>query len=440
MQTTNKTAIVAAIAGNAMEWYDFTVFALMTPVIKTLFFPVDPKVPGSEINALLLTTALFGTGFFMRPVGGLVLGYFGDIKGRKAAMTLGMALMALSVALLALTPTYATAGLAAPFIVLIARLLQGFSVGGEFGTSTAYLIEAAPPGRTGLFGSWQIGGQLIANALGATLGAGITLVFTPEQLNAGAWRIPFIVGLAIVPILFVMRAKIIEPEASSRIRAATHREGFAAALRYPGRNYLIGMGMVVASAVSFYITFGYTVTYAKEVLKLPLMQSYLVQLIAAVVMIVVVPLAGAVSDRYPRKPLLLVSLIGYFVLLYPLYAWVIAAPSIGKLLVCQIVIGCFGAFFLGVYCTTLVELFPVRIRSTSLSIVNNVAVLIFGGFAQFFVTWLIALTGSPLAPIFYVMIGVGLGLIAVIAMRGDPREIVVETPVPATLPLRTPND
>jgi len=423
MQTKSRTAMVAAVAGNAMEWYDFTVFALMTPVIKNLFFPVDPKIPGSELNALLLTTALFGTGFFMRPVGGLVLGYFGDRHGRKAAMTLGMALMGLSVALLALTPTYATAGFVAPLIVLVARLLQGFSVGGEFGTSTAYLIEAAPAGRTGFFGSWQIAGQLMANALGATLGAGITIIFTQEQINAGAWRIPFIVGLLIVPILFVMRAKLVAPEPLTRVKSADHSDRFMTALKHPGRNYLIGMGMVVASAVSFYVTFGYTVTYAKEVLKLPLMQSFLVQLIAAVVMTIVVPIAGAVADRYPRKPLLLVSLAGYFLLLYPLYAWVVAAPSIGRLLVCQVVIGCFSAFFLGVYCTTLVELFPVRVRSTSLSIVNNVAVLISGGFAQFFVTWLITLTNSPLAPIFYVMIGVGLGLVSVIAMRGDPRQV-----------------
>jgi len=419
MQTTNRSAIVAAIAGNAMEWYDFTIFALMTPVIKSLFFPVDLKIPGSEINALLLTTALFGAGFVMRPIGGLVLGYYGDRKGRKAAMTLGMGLMALAVALLSLTPTYATVGAAAPLIVLVARLLQGFSVGGEFGTSTAYLIEAAPPGRTGYYGSWQITGQLMANALGATLGACLTLMFTQEQLTAGAWRIPFLVGLAIIPILLIMRARLVEPDALRKDKAAAPTAKFTGELRRPGRNYLIGMGMVVASAVSFYVTFGYTVTYAKEVLKLPLMQSFLVQMIAALVMIVVVPIAGAISDRYPRKPLLLVSLIGYFVSLYPLYSWVIAAPSITRLLVCQVVIACFGAFFLGVYCTTLVELFPVRIRSTSLSIVNNVAVLISGGFAQFFVTWLIVLTASPLAPIFYVMIGVGLGLISVIAMRPE---------------------
>jgi len=332
-------------------------------------------------------------------------------------MTLGMALMALAVAMLALAPTYATAGIAAPLIVLVARLLQGFSVGGEFGTSTAYLIEAAPPGRTGFYGSWQITGQLMANVLGATLGAGLTLLFTQQQLIAGAWRIPFFVGLAIVPILLYMRARLVEPDALRKDRATAQKAAFANDLKSPGRNYLIGMGMVVASAVSFYVTFGYTVTYAKEVLKLPLMQSFLVQMIAAIVMVIVVPIAGAVSDRYPRKPLLLVSLIGYFVSLYPLYSWVIAEPTILKLLVAQVVIGFFSAFFLGVYCTTLVELFPVRIRSTSLSIVNNVAVLISGGFAQFFVTWLIALTASPLAPIFYVTIGVGLGLISVLAMR-----------------------
>jgi len=307
----------------------------------------------------------------------------------------------------------------APLIVLLARLLQGFSVGGEFGTSTAYLIEAAPPGRTGFHGSWQIAGQLMANVLGAVLGVALTLTFTQEQLAAGAWRIPFFVGLVIVPILLYMRASVIEPEASRRSMATVHKENFIAALKNPGRNFLIGMGMVVASAVSFYVTFGYTVTYAKEVLKLPLMQSFLVQMIAAIVMVIVVPIAGAISDRYPRKPLLLVSLIGYLVSLYPLYAWVISEPSIAKLLIAQVVIGFFSAFFLGVYCTTLVELFPIRVRSTALAIVNNVAVLVFGGFAQFFVTWLIALTGSPLAPIFYVMIGVGLGLIAVIAMRPE---------------------
>ena len=414
-----RTAVAAAVAGNAMEWYDFTIFALMTPVIKSLFFPVDATVPGSEVNALLLTTALFGAGFVMRPVGGIALGLYGDRRGRKAAMTLGMALMAASVALIACAPTFATAGRLAPLIVLVSRLLQGFSVGGEFGTSTAFLIEIAPPGRTGFFGSWQIASQLMANVLGATLGAALTALFTPGQLAAGAWRIPFLVGLAIVPALLVLRRRVEEP-ASLRDKSSSRGE-LLGDLRQWGGTALIGMGMVSASAVSFYVTFGYTVTYAKDVLKLPLAQSFIVQMAAAAVMVVVVPLAGALADRAARKPLLVVSLGGYLVVLYPLYAWVTATPSIARLLVAQVVVALFSAVFLGVYCTTLVELFPVRIRATALSIVNNVAVLVFGGFAQFFVTWLIALTGSPLAPVVYVMIGVALGLVAALALPRDTR-------------------
>ncbi|WP_118179996.1 MFS transporter [Paraburkholderia phosphatilytica] len=421
-QSSKSRGAIAAVLGNAMEWYDFTVFAVMTPVISKLFFPVNPALPGSDLNAILLTTALFGAGFFMRPVGGVLLGIYGDRRGRKAAMTLGMLLMALSVLLITFAPTYASAGFAAPFIILIARLLQGFSVGGEFGTSTAFLIELAPPGRAGFFGSWQITGQLMAQVLGAALGMVVTLAFTPAQQAAGAWRIPFAVGLVIVPITLYMRRSVMESAAFTQMltHAKTRSQALAAELKEPGRKYLIGMGMVVASAVSFYVTFGYTVTYAKQVLKLPVSQSFMVQMIAAIVMLIVVPIAGAASDRYDRKRLLLWSLGLYLVTLYPLYTWVTAEPSIGRLLFTQVVAGVFSATFLGVYCTTLAELYPVRIRATSLAIVNNVAVLIFGGFAQFFVTWLIKLTGSPLAPVMYVMIGLSLGLIAVICMKREP--------------------
>jgi MFS family permease len=338
-------------------------------------------------------------------------------------MTLGMFLMAVSVLMITFAPTYASAGVAAPLIVLIARLLQGFSVGGEFGTSTAFLIELAPPGRTGFFGSWQMTGQLMATVLGAALGMLVTQVFTPEQQAAGAWRIPFAVGLVIVPIALYMRRNVMESDAFTQVltRAKSRSTTMGADLRQPGLNYLIGMGMVVASAVSFYVTFGYTVTYAKQVLKLPLAQSFMVQMIAAIVMLIVVPIAGAASDRFDRKRLLLVSLGAYLVTLYPLYTWVTAAPSIERLLLTQVVAGVFSATFLGVYCTTLAELYPVRLRATSLAIVNNVAVLIFGGFAQFFVTWLIKLTGSPLAPVMYVMIGLTLGFISVLFLKREPR-------------------
>jgi MFS transporter, MHS family, proline/betaine transporter len=411
-----QPVIAAAVLANAMEWFDFTIFAAMTPIISKLFFPAAHGTEGADLNAILLTTALFGAGFFMRPVGGVLLGLYGDTYGRKAAMTLGMGIMALAAAIMTFAPTYATAGLAAPFLMLVARLLQGFSIGGEFGTSTAFLIELAPPNRTGFYGSWQMSGQLMSTMLGAALGLVVTQAFTPEQQLAGAWRIPFAVGLLIAPLTVYLRRHARETYA--RIHAAPQALATDATTVKRGlSDYLIGMGMVVASTVSFYVTFGYTVTYAKQVLKLPVAESFMVQMIAAIVMLIVTPIAGALSDRYDRKTLLVASLSAYLVAIYPLYAWVVAAPSVPRLLVTQVVIGVTSATFLGVYCTTLAEMFPKRSRATSLAVVNNVVVLIFGGFAQTFVTWLIVLTGSPLAPVLYVMIGVALSLVAVMALK-----------------------
>jgi MFS family permease len=242
------------------------------------------------------------------------------------------------------------------------------------------------------------------------------LFFPPGHGAAGAWRIPFAVGLLIAPLTIYLRRHASETYA--RIHAAPlARATETAAIKRGLPDYLIGMGMVVASTVTFYVTFGYTVTYAKQVLKLPVAESFMVQMIAAIVMLIVTPIAGALSDRYDRKTLLVASLGAYLVAIYPLYAWVVAAPSVSRLLVTQIVIGVLSASFLGVYCTTLAEMFPKRSRATSLAVVNNVVVLIVGGFAQTFVTWLIALTGSPLAPVFYVMIGVALSLVAALALK-----------------------
>jgi MFS transporter, MHS family, proline/betaine transporter len=415
----SKKQMIAAVLGNSMEWYDFMIFAFMTPIISRLFFPTGAGV--NPLNATLLTTALFGAGFVMRPIGGIVLGIYADRKGRKAAMTLGMSVMTVSVVLMTLAPTYATAGVAAPLIVLLSRLLQGFSVGGEFGTSTAFLIELAPKGKSGFFGSWQIAGQLLAQVLGASLGMVLTLSCSPEQMNAGAWRIPFAIGLLIIPITLYMRRNLVESHA---FKAACAKRSLTENVqREKGtiKSYLIGMGMVAASAVSFYVTFGYTATYAKEVLRLPMTESFMVQMIAAIAMLIVVPIAGAASDRFDRKRLLLASLGGYLVVLYPLYSWVTSNPSIQRLLLAQLVAGILSAIFLGVYCTVLVELYAVRTRATALSIVNNVSVMIFGGFSQFFVTWLLKLTSSPLAPIFYVMVGLAIGLIAVLSMPSSIR-------------------
>jgi MFS family permease len=424
MQTTavKKKSILAAVIGNALEWYDFLAFAFMTPIVAKLFFPNNPADPDNNINQILLTTAVFGVGFFMRPVGGIVLGLYGDRKGRKAAMVMVTGLMAVAIALITFAPTYAAVGIAAPLFIVLARLLQGFAAGGEFGTSTALLIEMAPPGKRGFYGSWQMTGQMIALLLGAAAGTLITEIFTQAQIMAWAWRIPFALGLLIVPVAIYIRRNVEEPETFREMKAAqaagTVREAtLGEMLRNHMRETLVGMGLVVTLTVSIYITFTYLTTFSTVTLKLPLRDTFLVQMASAAFMIVLMPLWGAISDRVGRRPLMIGSLIGYLLVLYPAYSWLTSEPSITRLLVAQLSICVFVSVYFGVFSTVIAELFPANVRSLGMSLAYNIAVMIFGGFAQFIVTWLIRATGSPMAPAYYVMFGVVVGLVAAFFIR-----------------------
>ena len=434
MQTnavSKKKSILAAVIGNALEWYDFLAFAFMTPIVAKLFFPNNPADPDNNINQILLTTAVFGVGFFMRPVGGIVLGLYGDRKGRKAAMVMVTGLMAVAIALITFAPTYAAVGIAAPLFIVLARLLQGFAAGGEFGTSTALLIEMAPPGRRGFYGSWQMTGQMIALLLGAAAGTLITEVFTQAQIMAWAWRLPFAFGLLIVPVAIYIRRNVEEPEAFVRMKAAqaagTVRQAtLGEMLKNHLRETLVGMGLVVTLTVSIYITFTYLTTFSTVTLKLPLRDTFLVQMASAAFMIVLMPLMGAWSDRIGRRPLMIGSLIGYLLVLYPAYAWLTAEPSIMRLLVAQLSICVFVSVYFGVFSTVIAELFPANVRSLGMSLAYNIAVMIFGGFAQFIVTWLIRATGSPMAPAYYVMFGVVVGLVAACFIRDRTHDVSVQ--------------
>ena len=421
-QAVPKRNILAAVIGNALEWYDFLVFAFMTPIVAKLFFPSNPADPSDNINQILLTTAVFGVGFFMRPVGGIILGLYGDRKGRKAAIVMVTGLMAVAIALITLAPTYAAVGLLAPMFIVMARLLQGFAAGGEFGTSTALLIELAPAGKRGFYGSWQMTGQMTALLLGAAVGTLITDIFTQQELMEWAWRLPFAFGLLIVPVAIYIRRNVEEPEAFKQLKAAqaagtVKQIGVLEMLRTYRRETLVGMGLVVTCTVSIYITFTYLVTFSTVTLKLPLHDTFLVQMAGAALMVVLMPFMGAWSDRIGRRPLLIGSLLGYMVVLLPLYAWLTDEPSISKLLIVQVIISLFVAAFFGVFSTVMAEMFPADVRSVGMSMAYNVAVMIFGGFAQFIVTWLIRTTGSPMSPAYYVMFGVALGLVAAFFVR-----------------------
>ena len=409
--------IIAAVVGNALEWYDFVVYGFMTVIISRLFFPSD-----SDYGSLLIAMATFGVGFFMRPVGGLLIGIYADRRGRKAAMQLIILLMTVAIAMIAFSPPYSAIGAAAPVIIVLARLLQGAATGGEFASATAFLIESSPAHRRGFFGSLQMVGQSVAALGGAAAGMLVTQGLTPEQVDSWGWRLPFIFGLLIGPVGWWMCRHLDETEAFVE---ASHddaqRVGFGALLREHSREVLVSFGLVLSSTIMFYVVLIYMPTYAKTQLNIPLNDAFTAQVAGLLCLTVLVPLFGALSDRIGRRPVLLLASFLYLVLPYPLMGWVLAEPTISRLAVMQVVLCSAIAVGFGAISTALAEQFPVRQRSTGLALSYNVAVMLFGGFAQLIVTWLIAVTGSPLAPSYYVMFGALVGLLAAwfLAERGD---------------------
>src|SRR5580698_7304245 len=251
--------IAAAVIGNALEWYDFIVFGFFAVIISRLFFPTD-----SQYASLLFTTATFGVGFFMRPVGGILIGIYADRQGRKAALLVVIASMTVAIALIAFAPTYAAIGIGAPLIIVVARLLQGFSAGGEFASATAFLIESAPAGRRGFYGSWQMVGQGLAVLIGAILGAIITKTLSPEAIDGWGWRIPFLFGLVIGPVGLYIRSSLTETPAFLESERAPQGRALASHVK----QILVCFGIIVSGTISFYVILVYIPTFARTQLQL----------------------------------------------------------------------------------------------------------------------------------------------------------------------------
>ncbi|MFM0069692.1 MFS transporter [Paraburkholderia sediminicola] len=409
----NTRAVVAAVIGNALEWYDFTVFGFLTVVIAQLFFPA-----GNDYSSMLLTTATFGVAFVMRPIGGIVLGLYADRAGRKAALSLVIALMTLGILLLAIAPPYSAIGIGAPLMIVLGRLLQGFSAGGEFGSSTALLIEAAPFSKRGFYGSLQMASQAAALLLGAVVGALITHGLSHEALKSWGWRVPFILGLIIGPIGFYIRRHLSDSEAFLLAQKTARRATLGEVFRSHSRDVLCGLGAVIALTVTIYVLISYLPTFAVKQLKLPYAQSFYAVIVGNLLLTVLSPLTGAWSDRIGRKGLSLWSLVLTLVIIYPLFAWLAAEPSVSKLILVQALLSIALSGYYGPFGALIAELFPANVRSIGLSLAYNVAVMLFGGFGPFVVTWLINTTGSPLAPTYYVMGGLALSIVAVACIPG----------------------
>jgi MHS family citrate/tricarballylate:H+ symporter-like MFS transporter len=407
-------SVVRVASGNFLEMYDFFVFGYYASAIGKIFFP-----SGSEFAQLMSALATFGAGFLMRPLGAIVLGGYIDRHGRRAGLLLTLGLMAFGTLTIALVPGFATLGTLAPVIVVIGRLVQGFSAGVELGGVSVYLAEIATPGHKGFYVSWQSGSQQVAVIFVALLGVLLSRILPPDAMNEWGWRIPFLIGCLIVPLLFLLRRQMQETEAFAARIQHTHRPTPREIFRSVAENWqivLIGMMMVTMTTVSFYFITAYTPTFGKEVLKLSSMASLLVTLCVGASNLVWLPVMGAVSDRVGRKPLLIVFTVLMLVTAYPALSWLASEPSFGGLLAVELWLSFLYGSYNGAMVVALTEIMPVEVRTAGFSLAYSLATAIFGGFTPAVATYLFHATDNRAVAglwlMFAAVCGLGAALVA----------------------------
>jgi len=423
--------IAAVVIGNALEFYDFLIYTFFSIQIGHAFFPTE-----SAYGSLMLSLATFGAGFLTRPIGAIVIGNFADRVGRRPAMMLCFVLIGISIVGMALIPSYATLGIAAPILAVTARMVQGFSLGGEAGSNTAYLLEAADSNRRGLIVSLQGVSQRLALIVGGVVGALLTAALSPAALDAYGWRIAFLVGAVVVPFGVWLRTHIPEtlhlpdPSAAGAVTRSS-RLGHARAHR---RVIALGLVVLAAGTIGTYIT-TYIVTFAQATLHMSARAGFLAQTGANVCAVAAALLGGWLSDRYGRRPINIWGSRVLLLVIYPMFAWIIATRSEFTLIAGMSVLGGASAFFFGSFFAALAESLPQSIRGSGFGIIYAVAITVFGGTTQLVITWLIHLTGSAMAPAWYWMGAAALGQIALMLMsESAPVRSAVSTPVSAMSP------
>lgn len=400
--------IVAASLGNALEFYEILVYGYFAVTVSHAFFPA-----ASPTVSLLATYGSFGVGFLARPVGAIFLGAYGDRKGRRNALTLSITLMTLGTGLMTIMPTYGAIGLAAPVLVVVARLLQGFSVGGEFASSTTFLVEHRPK-YAGFLASWQWSSQGFAALIATGFGVALTTSMAPADLDSWGWRIPFGFGLLIGPIGFYIRSRMAETPEFLRANI-THTPVHDVVVKQWDR-LLLTTGAVIASTSSQYIIV-YMPTYAIRQLGLPASVGFAAGVAAAALQTIVVPFVGIWADKIGQSRIMIGSALLFFLTATPVFWLVAGSPSWAVLMAMVCWLGLLKSFYSGALPSLMAAVFPVETRVTGLALSYNIAVAIFGGFAPFFAASLIALTGSNLAPSYYVALAGLLSLVSVLVLR-----------------------
>lgn len=406
--------------------YDFMVFGYYASAIGRAFFP-----SGNPFVSLMLSLMTFGAGFLMRPLGAIVLGAYADHHGRRAGLMLTLGLMSVGILSIACMPGYASIGLLAPLLVLVGRLLQGFSAGMELGGVSVYLSEIATPGHKGFYVSWQSGSQQVAVMFAALVGVVLSGKLPPEKMTEWGWRVPLLLGCAIIPFLFTLRRSLQETD---EFKARKHRPSTTEILRSLAANrgiVLIGTMMVTMTTVSFYMITAYTPTFGNSVLHLANMDSLIVTLCVGASNLFWLPVMGALSDRIGRRPLLFIFTTLMLVTAYPAMLWLVHEPSFTRLLTVELWFSFLYGSYNGAMVVFLTEIMPIDVRTSGFSLAYSLATAIFGGFTPAISTYLIYRTGNRAVPGLWLSLAAACGLVAALLAR--PQNTPVEIGVVAAL-------
>jgi MFS transporter, MHS family, citrate/tricarballylate:H+ symporter len=397
--------IAAVAAGNALEFYDFLIFGFFAVQIGAVFFPVKDATTG-----LLLTLATFGVGFLTRPLGGAMIGPLGDRIGRKPAMLLSFGLMGVSVVGLALTPSYASIGVAAPILLVLFRLVQGFALGGEVGPSTAFLMEAAPAHKRAFYVSLQFATQQVATLTAGIVGVLLANLLSPEDLVAWGWRIAMLLGAAVVPLALAIRRNL--PETLPQTERASRPKLTSAQIRMA----LLTLFVLASGTIATYALININI-FATTILGLTPAQAFGAVVIGGASGAIFNPIGGWLSDRFGRKPLMIVPFGLLCLVALPCFQAMAQTRTPLVLYLAVALMASLLAMGLPAIMTQISEGLPPRARSGGIGIIYAIAIALFGGTASLVVTWLTKVTGSPLAPAVYMCGALALGVCCMFALR-----------------------
>jgi len=413
-----KRNTIGGVIGNVLEWYDFAVFGYFAAIIGGQFFPAE-----DQFAALINAFGVFAAGYMMRPLGGMIFGHVGDRVGRKRALQISVLMMAIPTTLLGLLPTYASIGIAAPIGLVVLRLIQGISVGGELIGSISFITEIAPPKKRGFYGSWTLFSAVAGVLLGSLVATIMHLVFDPTTLAAWGWRLPFLAGFLIGGFGLWMRKGMVESPDFEKMEQAgeVSKSPVIEALRQHPGQILHVVALVTTMAGGFYMLFVWWPTYLNTIVDPPVPHALLVNTVAMVALTAMIPLAGIASDRWGRKSVLVVSQLAFVVVAYPLFVITDHGVMLAAL-ACQLVFALLMAGVQGPMPATMVEMFPTKTRFSGVAIGYNISMALFGGTAPLVSTWLIRATGDIAAPAYYLIALAVVSMLAALALRAPHGE------------------